>query len=174
MKAVTAASWPGETCVVALPSSATVKLTLRSTVKLLLAETLVCETPPTWKLTVTLLVIVVPATVPFAEADVAVPAATASTLAATPKRAMLFMVPGRFPESKRRHFHPRRRRSAGSGAYFTTPLNLNSPPPPAGIACASRQRTWVTSAWVAARLLPSALRTVSAASSPQVLPPSTE
>ena len=47
MKVVTAASWPGDTWVVELPSSATVKLTLRSTVKLLLAETLVWETPPT-------------------------------------------------------------------------------------------------------------------------------
>ena len=47
MKLVTAASWPGDTCVVELPSSATVKLTLRSTVKLLLAERPVCETPPT-------------------------------------------------------------------------------------------------------------------------------
>src|ERR1044072_4288390 len=95
-KAVTAASWPGDTWVVALPSSATVKLTLRSTVKLLLAETLFWETPPTWKLTVTLLVIVEPAVVPAAKAGAAVPAATANRLAAALKRAIVFMVYGPF------------------------------------------------------------------------------
>ena len=67
-KAVTAASWPGDTLVVVEPTSATVKLTLRSTVKLLLAVAAVWVTPPTWKSTETLLVIVVPEAVPAATA----------------------------------------------------------------------------------------------------------
>jgi len=66
VKVVTAASWPGETDVVALPTSATVTLTLRSTVKVSEAETAVWATPPTWKLTWTVLVMVLPAAVPAA------------------------------------------------------------------------------------------------------------
>ena len=46
-KLVTAAVSPGETCVVALPSWTTVRLTLRSTVKVSLALSEGCVTPPT-------------------------------------------------------------------------------------------------------------------------------
>ena len=63
VKVVTAAVWPGETSVVTVPTSATVRATLRSTVKVSEAFEAVWLTPPTWKLTVTLLVMLVPASV---------------------------------------------------------------------------------------------------------------
>ena len=54
------------------------------------------------------------------------------------------------------------------------PLKLSLPVPPTGIALAKTQRTCVTSDAVAARRVPSAALTLSAASAPHDLPPSTE
>ncbi len=68
---MTAFDWPGTTSVVAVPSSSTVRSILRSTTKLSDALCWVWLTPPTWKSTVAVLVIELPAVVPAARAGVA-------------------------------------------------------------------------------------------------------
>lgn len=91
-KAVTAAAWPGPTCVVVVPTSATAKLTLPSTLKVSDAVCCVWATPPTWKFMVTVLVICNPAEVcVWATAGVAPSAASVMKLAAPSRELVRFM-----------------------------------------------------------------------------------
>src|SRR5439155_8198704 len=114
---------------------------------------------------------VVPDVVPAANAGVAPNATTASALADASKRTWLVMISPHSSCSDA--IPPPAGIDAGSRCYLTTPRKLSLPAWPGAMA-AKVQRKCVTSAGVAARTLPSGCATLSEASAPQLLPPSTE